>query len=82
MPMPIALFNIHILQMTGVERILEYCSLPSEAAHESAENRTPTAWPHDGTIVFDHASFSYSENGPLVLKDICARINSKEKVFL
>ncbi len=66
--------------MTSVERILEYCSISPEAAHESSEKKPPTGWPRDGTIIFENASFSYSDNGPLVLKDICANINSTEKV--
>ncbi len=71
-----------VLQMTSVERILEYCGLPPEAAYESSEDKLSTGWPHDGSIVFDNASFRYSEKGSLVLKDICATINSNEKVVL
>ncbi len=68
--------------MTSVERILEYCGLSPEAAHESSEKKPPIGWPRDGTIIFENASFSYSEKGAHVLKDISARINSNEKVYV
>ncbi|XP_012731319.2 multidrug resistance-associated protein 4 [Fundulus heteroclitus] len=65
--------------MTSVERVVEYTELESEAAWET-ENRPPPDWPSRGTVIFDSVNFSYTGDGPLVLKDISATIQPSEKV--
>lgn len=70
-----------VFQMISVERVMEYTDLEKEAPWEY-QNRPPPNWPQDGTIVFDNVSFSYSLDGPLVLKHLTALIKSKEKVCL
>ncbi|XP_067116274.1 ATP-binding cassette sub-family C member 4-like isoform X2 [Osmerus mordax] len=65
--------------MTSVERVLEYTELESEAPWET-QKRPPPDWPSQGLINFDRVSFSYSADGPLVLKDMKAVIRPKEKV--
>ncbi|XP_022358424.1 multidrug resistance-associated protein 4 isoform X4 [Enhydra lutris kenyoni] len=65
--------------MISVERVMEYTDLEKEAPWEY-QNRPPPNWPQDGTIVFDNVNFSYSLDGPLVLKHLTALIKSKEKV--
>uniref|UniRef100_A0A3Q2PI33 Multidrug resistance-associated protein 4 n=1 Tax=Fundulus heteroclitus TaxID=8078 RepID=A0A3Q2PI33_FUNHE len=65
--------------MTSVERVVEYTELESEAAWET-EKRPPPDWPSRGTVIFDSVNFSYTGDGPLVLKDISATIQPSEKV--
>lgn len=66
-------------QMTSVERVVEYTELKSEAPWET-EKRPPPDWPNRGLLTFDHVNFSYSPDGPLVLKDISATFQPSEKV--
>ncbi|XP_045666907.1 ATP-binding cassette sub-family C member 4 isoform X1 [Ursus americanus] len=65
--------------MISVERVLEYTDLEKEAPWEY-QNRPPPNWPQDGTIVFDNVNFTYSLDGPLVLKHLTVLIKSREKV--
>lgn len=64
--------------MTSVERVVEYTELENEAAWET--QKPPPEWPSHGLIIFDQVNFSYSSNGPLVLKDLTAIFRPKEKV--
>nr|XP_014335662.1 PREDICTED: multidrug resistance-associated protein 4 isoform X2 [Bos mutus] len=64
--------------MISVERVIEYTELKKEAPWEY-ENRPLPSWPHEGDIFFD-INFRYSLDGPLVLKDLTAFINAREKV--
>ena len=69
--------------MISVERVLDYSKLPSEAPLEVEEKRKPpNDWPHQGVITADKACLRYSEDAPLVLKDLTFTIRPKEKVFL
>ncbi|XP_057563578.1 ATP-binding cassette sub-family C member 4 isoform X2 [Hippopotamus amphibius kiboko] len=65
--------------MISVERVIEYTDLEKEAPWEY-QKRPPPSWPHDGVIVFDNVNFSYSLDGPVVLKHLTALIKSREKV--
>ncbi|XP_007942203.1 ATP-binding cassette sub-family C member 4 [Orycteropus afer afer] len=65
--------------MISVERVIEYTNLEKEAPWEY-QKRPPPAWPHQGTIVFDNVNFTYSLDGPLVLKHLTAVVKSREKV--
>ncbi|XP_035867120.1 multidrug resistance-associated protein 4 [Phyllostomus discolor] len=65
--------------MISVERVMEYTDLEKEAPWESPK-RPPPAWPHEGVIVFDNVNFTYSLDGPLVLKHLTALIKAREKV--
>uniref|UniRef100_A0A8C7QTM5 Multidrug resistance-associated protein 4 n=1 Tax=Oncorhynchus mykiss TaxID=8022 RepID=A0A8C7QTM5_ONCMY len=65
--------------MTSVERVVEYSELESEAPWET-QKRPPPEWPSQGLITFDWVNFSYSSDGPVVLKDIKAMFRPKEKV--
>ncbi|XP_037656316.1 multidrug resistance-associated protein 4 isoform X3 [Choloepus didactylus] len=65
--------------MISVERVIEYTNLEKEAPWE-CQKRPPPAWPHEGVIVFDNVNFTYSLDGPLVLKHLTALIKSREKV--
>ncbi|KAF6083621.1 ATP binding cassette subfamily C member 4 [Phyllostomus discolor] len=65
--------------MISVERVMEYTDLEKEAPWESPK-RPPPAWPHEGVIVFDNVNFTYSLDGPLVLKHLTALIKAREKI--
>ncbi|XP_070711624.1 ATP-binding cassette sub-family C member 4-like [Pempheris klunzingeri] len=65
--------------MTSVERVVEYTELESEAPWET-HKRPPPDWPSKGLMTFDRVSFSYSSDGPLVLKDLSATFQPNEKV--
>lgn len=63
--------------MTSVERVFEYTKLENEAAWE--KQKPPPEWPSKGLISFDEVNFSYSSNGPVVLKNFTAMFKPKEK---
>ncbi|XP_031216906.1 multidrug resistance-associated protein 4 [Mastomys coucha] len=65
--------------MISVERVIEYTNLEKEAPWE-CKKRPPPGWPHEGVIVFDNVNFTYSLDGPLVLKHLTALIKPREKV--
>lgn len=65
--------------MISVERVVEYSELESEAAWET-QTIPPPDWPQQGCIEFQHVQFSYSIDGPPVLKNINACFRSMEKV--
>lgn len=64
--------------MTSVERVVEYTELENEAPWET--KKPPPEWPGQGLITFDQVNFSYSSNGPVVLKNLTAVFRPKEKV--
>lgn len=64
----------------AVERLLEYCRLPTEAAMEIEETRPPVAWPQKGGIKFVDYSTRYRENLEPVLRNINVEIAPQEKV--
>ncbi|KAB0397014.1 hypothetical protein E2I00_001696, partial [Balaenoptera physalus] len=70
----------YALQMISVERVIEYTDLEKEAPWKYFFHRLPPAWPHEGKIFFQNINLRYSLDGPLVLKDLTAVINSREKV--
>lgn len=65
--------------MTSVERVVEYTELESEAPWETDKHPSPD-WPRCGCITFDRVNFSYSADGPVVLKNMTAVFRSREKV--
>lgn len=65
--------------MISVERVMEYTELEQEAPWHTHKH-PPVEWPTEGVIAFDDVNFSYSADGPLVLKHLSALIKSKEKV--
>ena len=69
-----------VFQMISVERGIEYTDLEKEAPWES-EYCLPPSWPNRGEIDFD-INFRYSLDGPLVLKDLEAPTDPREKVSL
>ncbi len=69
------------LQMTSVERVIEYSHLTPEAPLESdPDSKPPSDWPKHGIITGEKAVFRYTEDGPKVLKDINFCVRAQEKV--
>lgn len=67
--------------MVSVERIKQYCRIPTEAPHNlpidlTLENR----WPSQGEIVFSSVKLRYRPDLPLVLKGLDIRIPPQSKV--
>uniref|UniRef100_A0A8C4VNF9 Multidrug resistance-associated protein 4 n=1 Tax=Gopherus evgoodei TaxID=1825980 RepID=A0A8C4VNF9_9SAUR len=65
--------------MISVERVMEYTELEKEAPWESNKH-PPAEWPSQGVIAFENVNFTYSLDGPLVLRHLSVLIKSKEKV--
>ncbi|XDA80093.1 hypothetical protein R6Z07F_010084 [Ovis aries] len=65
--------------MISVERGIEYTDLEKEAPWE-LEYRPLPSWPHGGEIDFYHINFRYSLDGPLVLKNLRAPTDPREKL--
>ncbi|CAF1537136.1 unnamed protein product [Rotaria sp. Silwood1] len=71
------------IQMTSVERILEYCSLEQEPPNQlPSKYRSATNWPSQGRIIFENVSMSHSKelHSPLVLHHISLIIEPGEKI--
>ncbi|KAG5417560.1 hypothetical protein I9W82_005196 [Candida metapsilosis] len=70
------------VQVSGValERIIEYCDLPSEAPLIIEDKRPEDSWPAHGVVKFNNYSTRYRENLDPVLKDIEFTIESRQKV--
>lgn len=67
------------LQMTSVERVVEYTELESEAPWET-QKRPPPDWPSKGMVTFDQVTFSYSDDAPPVLHNLKVMFRPQEKV--
>ncbi|XP_066266498.1 ATP-binding cassette sub-family C member 4-like [Branchiostoma lanceolatum] len=65
--------------MTSAERVVTYTKLEPEAPLETS-TKPPRDWPQDGSIDLEAASFSYSQDGPDILKNLCFRIRRQEKI--
>uniref|UniRef100_A0A8C3DGG2 ATP binding cassette subfamily C member 4 (PEL blood group) n=1 Tax=Corvus moneduloides TaxID=1196302 RepID=A0A8C3DGG2_CORMO len=65
--------------MISVERAMEYTELEKEAPWETNKH-PPTEWPNQGMIAFENVNFTYSLDGPLVLRHLSVLIKPKEKV--
>ncbi|CAL8406691.1 unnamed protein product, partial [Arctogadus glacialis] len=65
--------------MTSVERVMEYTELESEAPWETMKH-PPLDWPSQGLVTFDGVNFSYSSDGPVVLRNMNATFLPREKV--
>ncbi|XP_066267633.1 ATP-binding cassette sub-family C member 4-like [Branchiostoma lanceolatum] len=65
--------------MTSAERVLTYTKLEPEAPLASS-TKPPRDWPQDGGIELEDATFSYSQDGPDVLKNLGVVIQPQEKI--
>lgn len=67
--------------MISVERVMEYTDLEKEAPWETNKH-PPPEWPSQGMIAFENVNFTYSLDGPLVLRHLSVVIKPKEKVCI
>ena len=68
-------------QLTSVERLDQYSTLPQEPALESEpDKRPPDSWPKFGKIEFRNVTMRYFEDEAPVLKNLNFKINSTEKI--
>lgn len=66
--------------VVGVERVLEYADLPTEAPEIVSSQRPAQDWPAEGRITYKNYSTKYRPNLDLVLKDVDISIKPREKV--
>ncbi|RCK63604.1 Multiple drug resistance-associated protein-like transporter 1 [Candida viswanathii] len=64
----------------AIERIIEYCDLPSEAPMIVEDKRPADTWPAEGVVKFKKYSTAYREHLDPVLREIELTINSKERI--
>lgn len=67
-------------RMVSVERIKQFSSIPSEAAWEIQDCRSPPNWPSHGNVELKDLQVRYRPNTPLVLKGITLSIQGGEKI--
>ncbi|KAL6214873.1 hypothetical protein ACLB2K_014305 [Fragaria x ananassa] len=67
-------------RMVSVERIKQFCNIPSEAAWKIVDRVPPMNWPTHGNVELKDLQVRYRPNTPLVLKGISLSINGGEKV--
>ncbi|XP_043334219.1 ATP-binding cassette sub-family C member 4-like isoform X1 [Cervus canadensis] len=65
--------------MISVERVMGYLDLEKEAPWEYKDRPLPP-WTNEGRIRFDTVNFRHTLDGPLVLKNLTAVIESSKKV--
>ncbi|KAH9299842.1 hypothetical protein KI387_031524, partial [Taxus chinensis] len=67
-------------KMISVERILQYCKIPSEAPLLIEDSRPNCDWPSNGTVDFDKLHVRYRADLPFILKGITCRFPGGKKV--
>lgn len=65
------------IQMISVERVLEYCNLPSEV---NENGKTFDDWPNEGNISFKKVNLRYNNEDPNVLTNFNLSVDSNEKL--
>ena len=67
--------------MVSVERVRQYCKLPTEAPrHMPNDKELGDKWPYVGVIEFSSVQMRYRPGLPLVLKDLDITIPAMSKV--
>ncbi|XP_067039421.1 multidrug resistance-associated protein 1-like isoform X2 [Acropora muricata] len=66
--------------LVAVERIAEYCDVPTEADRIIRNSRPVSSWPQQGVVQFHDFQMRYRDGLPLVLKNLNFVINPAEKV--
>ncbi|XP_074603021.1 multidrug resistance-associated protein 1-like [Brevipalpus obovatus] len=73
-------FSLLEMNIISVERVLEYCKLPSEADWFVGKVTPEPEWPEHGRIVFDEYATRYRAGLDLVIHDLSVEIKPKEKI--
>jgi ABC-type multidrug transport system fused ATPase/permease subunit len=71
---------ILLIQMTSVERVNQYMSLPREEDKHKINLQPPETWPQNGQIIFDDVSFAYDVSLEDALKNVSFQIDGGEKI--
>ncbi|KAM0050639.1 putative ABC-type xenobiotic transporter [Helianthus debilis subsp. tardiflorus] len=67
-------------KMVSVERIKQFCKIPSEAEWVKKDNPPPSNWPSHGNVELKDLQVRYRSNMPLVIKGITLSIKGGEKI--
>lgn len=67
-------------KIISVERIQQYCVIPSEAALVVENCRPPTTWPWAGTITLENLQVKYAPHLPMVLRGITCTFSGGQKI--
>ncbi|KAL8101971.1 ABC transporter C family member 5-like [Apium graveolens] len=67
-------------KIISIERIHQYCHIPSEAPQVIEDSRPPHVWPEDGTIELIDLKVRYKENLPLVLHGVSCTFPGRMKI--
>ena len=68
-------------QLTSVERLDQYSSLPQEPALESEPGKKPPSdWPQFGSIEFRNVTMRYFDDEEAVLRNLNFKIEAREKI--
>ncbi|KAI5056210.1 hypothetical protein GOP47_0029731 [Adiantum capillus-veneris] len=67
-------------KIISVERIQQYCQLPSEAPYVIDSCRPPTSWPWAGTVILKNLQVKYAPHLPLVLHGITCTFLGGQKI--
>nr|UJH94514.1 Ybt1 [Starmerella bombicola] len=68
------------ISMNSVERVSEYLEIEQEGPAIIPESRPPVGWPSKGNIEFKSLSLRYTEELPLVIKDVSFKVPGGKKV--
>ena len=70
-------------QMISAERVMAYSKLDPEASLETLPPHSPPPpnWPDKGSLSLEDVAFRYSDDMPLVLKNLSFSIKPSEKVI-
>ncbi|KAA8543430.1 hypothetical protein F0562_021075 [Nyssa sinensis] len=67
-------------KIISIERIHQYCQIPSEAPPVIEDSRPPSSWPENGTIELIDLKVRYKDNLPVVLHDITCTFPGGKKI--
>lgn len=67
-------------KIISIERIHQYCHIPSEAPPVIEDTRPPSSWPEEGTIEIMDLKVRYKENLPVVLRGVTCTFPGGKKV--
>ncbi|WOH01816.1 hypothetical protein DCAR_0521201 [Daucus carota subsp. sativus] len=67
-------------KIISIERIHQYCHIPSEAPLVIEDNQPPTLWPQEGTIELIDLKVRYKENLPVVLHGVSCKFPGGMKI--
>ncbi|KAH7836915.1 hypothetical protein Vadar_007361 [Vaccinium darrowii] len=67
-------------RIVSIERIHQYCQIPSEAPPTIENSRPPLSWPESGTIELLDLTIRYKENLPIVLHGISCKFPGGMKI--